>query len=171
MKASVQTVRLLPGEQDLGPGSGEHGQAGTDRDRVAQTHRTFGCCHADALVALATEELGALVGVVAQRAQDGTGSGQQPVLTGGGGELAETRAQDETTLHVTRDQSVVLEGDGETMSGRTSQSGGADELCQGRRPGFQGSQNDGSLVKNAYSARVVHKLILPSQSMRRKFTS
>ena len=79
----MHTVRLLPGEQDLSCGTGEHGQAGTDRDRVAQTHGALGGCHADALVALAAEELGALVGVVAQGAQDGTGGGQEAVLAGG----------------------------------------------------------------------------------------
>ena len=66
---------------------------------------------------------------------------------------------------------MVLEGNGETMRGRTSQSGGADELCQGRRPGLEGAQNDRGLVKNSDSARVVHKLILPSQSLRRKVIS
>src|SRR5665811_2403940 len=67
----------FPREQDLSSGTGEHGQTGTDRDRVAPTHRTFGRCHTDALVALAAEELRALEGVIAQRAQDGTGSRQQ----------------------------------------------------------------------------------------------
>src|SRR5450631_1638592 len=55
------------------------------------------------------------------------------------------------------------------MRGRTGQSGGTDQLRQGRWPGLEGPQNDRSLVKNADSARVVHKLILPSQSLRRKF--
>ena len=124
----MEAVRLLPCKQDLGRGAGEHGQAGTDRDRVAQTHRTLGCCHTDALVALATEELGALVGVVAQGAKDGAGSRQKTVLSGGCGELAETGAQDETTLHVSRHEAVVLEGHGQTMRRRSGKSGGADQL-------------------------------------------
>jgi len=165
----MQTVRLLPREQDLGPGTGEHGQAGTNRDRVTQTHRALGCCHTDPLVALATEELGALVGVVAQSAEDGTGSRQKAVLAYGSGELAQTGTQDETTLHVARDEAMVLKCHGQTMRGRTGQPGGADELRQGRWPGFEGAQNDCSLVKNADSARIVHNLILPSQSLRRKF--
>jgi len=74
--------------------------------------RRNGCCHADALVALATEELGALVGVIAQGAKNGTGRRQQAVLACGCGELAKTGAQDETTLHVTRHEAVVLEGHG-----------------------------------------------------------
>ena len=167
----MQPVRLLPGEQDLSRGTGEHGQAGTHRDRVAQTHGSLGSCHADALVALAAVELGAFVGVVAQGAQDGTGGGEEAVLASGCRELTETGAKDEATLHVTRHETVVLEGDGETMRGRTSQSGGADELRQGRRSGFEGAQNYRGLVKNADSARVVHALILPSQSLRRKFTA
>jgi hypothetical protein len=109
------------------------------------------------------------MGVVAQSAQDGAGGGEKAVLTGGRSELAEPRAKDETTLHVTRDEAVVLECDGETMCGRTGQPGGADQLRQGRWPGFEGPQDDRSLVKNTDSARVVHKLILTSQSLRRKF--
>ena len=101
VQAPVQPVRLFPGEQDLGPGTGQHGEAGPDRDRVAQPHRPLGRCHADALVALPTEELGALVGVVSQGAQDRTRGGQQAVLAGGRGELTEARAQDESALHVT----------------------------------------------------------------------
>jgi hypothetical protein len=64
---------------------------------------------------------------------------------------------------------VVLESDGKPVCRRTGQSGSADKLGQGRWPGFEGAENDRSLVKNADSARVVHKLILPSQSLRRKF--
>ena len=39
---TVQTVRLLPCEQDLSGGTGEHGKAGSDGDRVAQPHRALG---------------------------------------------------------------------------------------------------------------------------------
>jgi len=45
----------------------------------------------------------------------------------------------------------------------------ANELRQRRWPRLQRAQNYRGLVKNADSARVVHKLILPSQSLRRKF--
>ena len=48
---------------------------------------------ADALVALAAEELGALAGVVAQGAEHRAGRGEQAVLAGGRGELAEPRAR------------------------------------------------------------------------------
>src|SRR5665811_1026453 len=57
------------------------------------------------------------------------------------------------------------------MCRRAGQPGGADELGQGRGPGFERAQNDGGLVQNADSARVVHYMILPSQSLRRKFMS
>jgi len=165
----MKAVWFLPRKQDLSRGTSQHGQAGPDRDGVAQAHGTLGCCHTDALVALATEELSALVGVVAQSTKDGTGGRQEAVLACGCGKLAEAGAKDEASLHVTRHEAMVLEGNGEAMRGRTGQSGGADELGQGRWPGFECSQNGRSLVKNADSARVVHNLILPSQSLRRKF--
>src|SRR5665647_3058991 len=75
----------------------------------------------------------------------------------------------ESTLHVTCHKAVVLEGYREAMRRRAGEPGGADELGQGRGPGFERAQNDGGLVQNADSARVVHHMILPSQSLRRKF--
>ena len=83
LQPSVHSVGLLPGKQDLCRGTGEHGQARADRDRVAQTHGTLGGRHADPLVALSAEELRALVGVVAQGAQHWASSGQEPVLARG----------------------------------------------------------------------------------------
>lgn len=62
----------------------------------------------------------------------------------------------------------MFEGDGETMGGGASQSGGSHKLRQGGGPGFEGAQNDRSLVQNADSASIVHTLILASQSLRRK---
>jgi len=109
------------------------------------------------------------VGVVPQGAQDGPCSSEKAVLACGCGKLAEAGAQDETALHVARDQAVVLEGNGEAVRGRSGQPGGTDELRQGRWAGFKGAQYDCGLVKHADSARVVHRLILPSQSLRRKF--
>jgi hypothetical protein len=61
---------------------------------------TFRRGDADAQVALAAEELGGLVGVVAQCAQDRAGGREQSVLAGGRGELGQARAEDEPALHV-----------------------------------------------------------------------
>jgi hypothetical protein len=110
LQPTVQTVWLFPGEQDLGAGASEHGQTGSYRDRVTQSHGTLGRCNADPLIALASEELRALVGVVAQSTKDRSGCGQQTVLTGGRCQLAEPGSQDETTLHVTCHETVVLQG-------------------------------------------------------------
>src|SRR5674476_56741 len=57
------------------------------------------------------------------------------------------------------------------MRGRTGQSGGGNELGQGQGSGFEGTQHDRGLVQNAYSASIVHELILASQSLRRKVKS
>ena len=121
----MQPVRLLPGEQHLGGGAGAHRQRGADRDRVAQADRALGGRDADPLVALAAEELGALVGVVAQRAEHRAGGGEQAVLAGGRGELAEARAEDEAALQVAGHEPVVLEGDGQPVRRRAGQAGGA----------------------------------------------
>ena len=98
---------------------------GADGDGVAQADRALGGGDADAVVALAAEELGALVGVVAQGAEDGPGGGEQAVLAGGGGELGQARAEDEAALQVAGHEAVVLEGDGQPVGRRAGQAGGA----------------------------------------------
>ena len=77
------------------------------------------------MLALAAEQLGALVGVVAQRAEHRAGGREQAVLAGGGGELAEPRAEDEAALQVAGDQPVVLERDGEAVGRGARQAGRA----------------------------------------------
>ena len=145
----MQTVGLLPGEQHLGRGAGLHRQRRADGDGIAQTHRAIGGRHADALVALAAEELGALVRVVAQRAEDGPGGGEQAVLTGGGGEFDESGAEDEASLHVTGHEAVMLQRDREAVGGRASEAGGCDELGEGGGPCLEGGEHDCSLVEDS----------------------
>ena len=67
---------------------------------VEDVEQALGRGHADPLVALASEELSALVGVVAQCPKDGACRSQQPVFAGRGGELGQARAEDEASLHV-----------------------------------------------------------------------
>ena len=119
------------------------------------------------MLALAAEQLGALVGVVAQGAEHRAGGREQAVLAGGRGELAEPRAEDEAPLQVARDQPVVLEGHGEPVGRRAGQAGGGHELGQGRRAGLERAEDDRRLVENADATSVVHVLILTSQCLRR----
>ena len=135
----------------LGGRAREHRQRRADGDRVAQADGPLGRGDADALVALAAEELGALVRVVPQRAEDRTGCGEQAVLAGRGGQLAEARAEHEASLHVTRDEAVVLEGHRQPVGRRSGESGGADELGEGGRTGLEGAEHGSGLVENADS--------------------
>ena len=121
------------------------------------------------MLTLAPEELGALVGVVAQRTQDGARSGEQAVLARGGSQLAETGAEDEATLQVADDQSMVLEGDGQPVGRRAGQPGCRHELGEGRRAGLEGAEHDRGLVKHPDATCVVHVLILASHCLRRTF--
>ena len=57
-------------------------------------------------------------------AEHRAGGGEQPVLAGGRGELAQPRAEDEAALQVAGDQAVVLERDGEPVGRRAGQAGG-----------------------------------------------
>jgi hypothetical protein len=66
------------------------------------------------------------------------------------------------------DQPVVLQRDGEAVSGRPGQPGRLHELGQGGGPGFEGVQDEHRFVKYAHSARVVHASILPSRNLRCK---
>ena len=144
----MEAVGLLPGEQDLRGGAGEHRERRADRDRVAQTDGPLGRGDADALVALAAEELRALVGVVAQGSEHGTGCREQTVLARGRGELAEPRTEHEASLHVPRHETVVLERDGQTVGRGTCESGGSDELGEGGWARLEGAEHRGGLVEN-----------------------
>ena len=88
------------GEQNLGGRPGVHAEHRAQRHGVAQAREPLGRRDADALVALTAEELSALVRVVAQGAEHGAGSREQAVLARGRGQLAESGAEHEATLHV-----------------------------------------------------------------------
>ncbi len=161
----MHPLRVLPGEQHLGGRAGAHGQLRPDRDGVAQSAGPLGGGHADAVVALATPQLGGLAGDVAQPGQHRARGREQPVLAGGGGELGQPRSEDEATLHVAGDEPVVLQGDGQAVRGRPGQPGAGDQAGQGGRSGLEGGEHEGGLVEYADSAGVVHMAILPSQIM------
>ena len=117
------------------------------------------------ILALPAEHLRGLAGDVAEPGQHRSGGGQQPVLTGGRGQLAEPGTEDEPALQIAADQPMMLQGDGEPMGGRTGQSGGRHEAGQGGRSGLQGAEHQGGFVEDADTARVVHALILPSRML------
>ena len=123
-QAPVQAVGLLPGQEDLGARSPEHGHGGAHGDRVAQSDGPLGVGHADAHIALAAVELGRLVGLIAQCGQNGAGGGEQVVLARGRGELAQAGAEDEPALGVPGHQAVVLQGDGDAVGGGARQVSG-----------------------------------------------
>ena len=152
LEAAVHALRVLPGQQHLGGGTGAHGQLRADRDRVAEAARTLGGGHADAVLALAAPQLGGLAGDVAQPGQDRPGGGQQPVLAGGGGQLGQPGSEHEAALHVAGHQAVVLERDGEPVGGRPGEAGAGHQTGEGGRACLEGSEHEGGLVENADSA-------------------
>ena len=121
--------------------------------------------HADPVVALPAEHLSRLAGDVAQPGQHRSGGGQQPVLTGGRGQLAEPRSEDEAALQIAADQPMVLEGHRQPVGGRPGQPGRGHQSGQRGRSGLQGAQHQGGFVQHADTARVVHALILPSRML------
>ena len=74
---------------------------GSDRDGVAQARRPFGRGDADAVVTLTAEQLSALAGSFAQPREDGSCSGEQPVLARRGRQLAQPWSEDEPAVQVT----------------------------------------------------------------------
>src|SRR5699024_3359069 len=166
VQAPVQPVRLLPGQQRLCRRAGEHGQRGPHRDGVPQPHRLLRGCHADTLIALPAEQLRALPGVVAQGQQNRTGSCQQPVLTGGGGQLGQPRTEDETALHIAGDEPVELQGDRQAVRRRAGKMSSGNQLRERGRTRFQGTEHGRCFVQNADSARIVHRSILTSHTVR-----
>jgi hypothetical protein len=79
---------------------------------------------------LTAEKLRRLTRDVAKARQDGPGGGEQAVFTGSRRELTQAWAQGEAALHVTRDQSVVLERDSKSVSRRARKTRGCDETGQ-----------------------------------------
>ena len=133
LEAAVHPLRVLPGQQDLGGRAGAHGQLRADGDRVAQARRALGGGDAHPVLALAAPQLRGLAGDVAEAGQHGAGRGEQPVLAGGGGQLGETRAEDEAALHVAGDQSVVLQGHRKAVRRGSGEAGARDQSGEGGR--------------------------------------
>ena len=116
------------------------------------------------------------MGLVPQGGQHRARGGQEVVLPGGGGELAQARPQDEPSLGVACHQAVELQCHCDAVGGGAGQVGGRDELGQGGRARLQGVHDQGGLVDDADAAAVfrvvhgltpcVHNLILASQGMR-----
>ena len=88
----MEAVGLLPGQEDLGGGTGRHAESGAHGDGVAQTDRTFGGGDADAGVTLAAVQLGALGRVVAQRREYRAGRGEEAIFARRRRQLRESRS-------------------------------------------------------------------------------
>lgn len=73
--------------------------------------------NADALFALAPIQLSGLASVIAKHVEDRPSRSEEAVLTRSGCQLGEPRSEDEATLHVTRDEAVMLKGYRQPMSG------------------------------------------------------
>ena len=162
----MEPVRFFPGEQDLRGGARQHRQRCAHGDGIAQPDGTLGGRDAHPVVTLASKQLCALVGVVPQGPEYGSGRREETVLTGGSGELGETRAEHKSALQVAGHETMVLERNGKAVRRWASQSRCGDELRQGGGPRLEGTQDDGSLVEDADATCVVHALILPSHCLR-----
>ena len=117
MQALVKEFGVFPRQQDLGRGTGLHREHGADRDRIAQSARALDGGDAHALFALTTVNLRALASAVEQRLQNRAGGGEQAILTCGGGELGETRAQYEAAVLVAHHEAVALQRDRQAVRG------------------------------------------------------
>jgi hypothetical protein len=145
-QSPVQDLAILPGQQNLGRGSGRHRQRRAHRHRVPQPARALGRRDADPDVGLAPVELGALPGVIPQPDQHRLGDHQQPVLAGRRGQLGDPGAEYEPARLVPGDQPVVLERDRDPVHGRPRQPRGRHELGQRRGAALHGTQHGNGLV-------------------------
>src|SRR5690606_29074219 len=100
--------------------------------------------------------------------EDGGGHGEQPVLTGGAGQLGEPRPEDEASLGVARDDTVVFECHRQAVCRRPGQAGRLNELREGRGARLQCVEYENGLIEYSDPARVVHTPILPSRNPRCK---
>lgn len=155
VQTPVKPVGLLPRQKHLRGRPRLHRQGRADGNRIAQANRSLGGCHAHPLIALAAEKLGGFARVVAQRGQNRAGGGEEAVLAGCRGQLAEPRAEDETPLHVAGNQAVVLERDGEAVDGRPRQMRRGHQLRERLGSGFEGAENGCGLVEHSDAGAVV----------------
>ena len=170
LQALVHTFGVFPREQDLRGRTRSHRQLAADRHGVTKSSGAFCGGNAHPEVTLTAEELGGFAGDVAQACQDRSGGSEQSILACRGREFAESRSEDEASLHVTCDESMVFERDGKAVCGWPGKPRAGHEASECRGPCFECGQNECGFVKNADSARVVHTLILPYRIVRRKLT-
>ena len=168
LEAFEQAVVVLPRQQHLGGGAGLHGELGADRDGVPEADGPLGGGDADAPVALAAEDLGALAGGVAQLHQHRAGGRDQPVFASCGGEFDQAAAEHETPLDVAAHQTVVDERQREAVHRGPREAGGGNELRQGGGAGLERVEYMGRFIDDADATRIVHVMILPSQYLRCK---
>ena len=145
----MQAVGFFPGEQYLGGRSGAHRERSTHGDRVTQAHFAFGGRDAHAVVALATEELGGFLGVIAQGLEDRHGGLEEAVFASCGGEFLKAGTQNESALHVAGYHAVIFEGDSQTVSSRACEPGTGDKLCEGCGTRFESAEDQRSFIENA----------------------
>ena len=87
--------------------------------------------------------------MVAQGLKDGHRGLEEAVFAGGGGELLEAGAENETSLHVAGNHAVIFEGHGQTVSGRACEPSARHELCKRRGPRFESAEDQRCLVEDA----------------------
>ena len=118
-------------------------------DRIAQSARALDGGDAHALFALTTVNLRALASAVEQRLQNRAGGGEQAILTCGGGELGETRAQYEAAVLVAHHEAVALQRDRQAVRGRAREVRRRDELTERCGAGLERIENLYGLVEHA----------------------
>ena len=170
LQAAVQPVRLLPGEQDLRGGAGEHGQLDADRDRVAQTGRALGGGDADR----------------GSRPGGGTAARDSPVMSRSrastGPAAASSRSSPAAEASSARRGPSMNRPCMSRATRRWCSSATASRWAVGRAspvavtrparvagPDSRAREYEGGFVEHADSARVVHTSILPSRMLICKF--
>lgn len=159
---------------------GLHRKCGAYWDGIAQTHGSLGGGHANALFALAAEQLCGFAGVVAEGNEDGGGCGEESIFAGGRGQFAEARSKHETALHVASDKAMIFERGCEAMCRGPCEVRDGHKLGECLWPGFERAQYRGCLIENTNATAVffvrfwrdffhrVHVLIFSSQYVRCK---
>lgn len=134
----MHPLGVLPGQQHLGGRSGTHRQLGSDGNGVAQAGGPLGGCDTYAVFALTTPQLSRFAGDISESGKNRARGGQQSVFAGRGRKFRQTRAEHKAPLHIARDQTMVFESDGESMRGRSGQSGARNQPGQGGWSSLEG---------------------------------
>jgi hypothetical protein len=101
-----------------------HGENCSDWNGVPKSGHAFSSSNAHTKITLTSIKLGTFTRGIAQCVESRVCSGEKFVFTGSCSKFGDARSENEATVHVTGDKSMMFEGACKTMRGWSGEAGG-----------------------------------------------